>query len=84
MSDGVLVCINVSGLSAQTLAKMDRARRGPHKEGGVKHHSLARPPRRPNRPLPHLSSTSADLVSGLGVQPAAVAAQAGIPTCRQT
>ena len=39
-------CINVSGLRAQALAKMDRARRGPHKERGAEHHILARLPRR--------------------------------------
>jgi len=34
----VLVCINVSGLKAFALAKMDRARHGPHKDDGVEHH----------------------------------------------
>jgi len=33
-----LVCINVSGLRAYALAKMDRARRGPNKDPGVEHH----------------------------------------------
>ena len=83
MSDGVLVCINVSGLRVQALAKMDRARRGPHKEGGVEHHIFGQASATPARPLHHLSSTSADFVRDLGVRPTAVADQAGMPTCRQ-
>ena len=84
MSDGVLACINVSGLRAQALAKMDRARRRPHKERGAEHHIFGQASTTPDRPLRHLSFTSADLVRDLGVPPAAVADQAGIPTCRQT
>ena len=84
MSDGVLACINVSGLRAQALAKMDRARRGPHKERGAEHHIFGQASTTPDRPLRHLSFTSADLVRDLGVPPAAIADQAGIPTCRQT
>ena len=41
MLDDVLVCINVSGLRASALAKMDLARHGPHKDGGVEHHIFA-------------------------------------------
>ena len=84
MSDGVLACINVSGLRAQALAKMDRARRGPHKERGAEHHIFGQAAATPDRPLRHLSFTSADLVRDLGVPPDAIADQAGIPTCRQT
>jgi hypothetical protein len=84
MSDGVLACINVSGLRAQALAKMDRAGRGPHKERGAEHHIFGQASTTPDRPLRHLSFTSADLVRDLGVPPAAIADQAGIPTCRQT
>jgi hypothetical protein len=44
--DDVLVCINVSGLRASALAKMDLARHGPHKDGGVEHHIFAQASRR--------------------------------------
>src|SRR5262249_5909376 len=37
-SDGVLVCINVSGLRVSALAKMGSARSRPHKDRGVERH----------------------------------------------
>ena len=52
MSDGVLACINVSGLRAQSLAKMDRARRGPHKERGAEHHIFGQASATPDRVTP--------------------------------
>lgn len=82
--DGVLACINVSGLRAQALAKMDRARRGPHQERGAEPHIFDQAAATPDRPSRHLSFTSADLVRDLGVSTAAVDNQARMPTCRQT
>jgi hypothetical protein len=66
-SDGMSVCINVSGLRAAALAKMGSALPGPHKDRGVEHHIFDQAAKTPVRPLSHLSFTSADLVSGSGV-----------------
>jgi hypothetical protein len=74
--DDVLVCINVSGLRASALAKMDLARRGPHKDGGVEHHIFAQAVVTRGQPLRHLSFTSTDIVSGVGAEPAADPGQA--------
>ena len=84
VGDGVLACINVSGLRAQALAKMDRARRGPHQERGAEHPIFDRVSATPDRPSHYLSFTSADFVRDLGVSSAAVDDQAGMPPCRQT
>jgi transposase len=54
--NGMLVCINVSGLKADALAKMGSARTGPHKAGGVEHHIFNQAAGTPVRPLCHLSS----------------------------
>ena len=70
--DSVLVCINVSGLRAVALAKMDRARLGPHKDGGVEHHIFDQALAARGQPLRHLSFTSTDFVSGVDDPPAAV------------
>lgn len=64
--DNVQVCINVSGLRVSALAKMDLARRGPHKDGGVEHHIFAQAVTTRGQPLRHLSFTSTDIVSGVG------------------
>jgi hypothetical protein len=66
-SDGVLVCINVSGLRVRALAKMGSARSGPHKARGVDHHIFNQATGTPVRPLSHLSFTSTDLARGSGV-----------------
>ena len=66
MLDDVLVCINASGLWASALAKMDLARHGPHKDGGVEHHIFAQAVATRGQPLRHLSFTSTDIVSGVG------------------
>jgi hypothetical protein len=65
--DGVLVCINVSGLKGRALAKMGSARSRPHKVRGVEHHIFGQAAGTPVRPLSHLSFTSTDLVRGSGV-----------------
>ena len=62
----MLVCINVSGLKAVALAKMDHARPGPHKDGGVWHHIFNQALATRDQPLRHLSFTSTDIVSGVG------------------
>jgi len=80
MLDDVLVCINVSGLRALALAKMDHARLGPHKDGGVEHHILDQALATRGQPLRHLSFTSTDIVSGIGAVPAAVSGQAATAT----
>jgi hypothetical protein len=74
----VLVCINVSGLRGLALAKMDRARLGHHKDGGVGHHIFVQALAAQGQPLRHLSFTSTDLVSGVGGEPAAVPGQAAM------
>ena len=78
MLDDVLVCINVSGLRASALAKMDRARLGPHKDGGVEHHIFSQALATRGQPLRHLSFTSTDIVSSVGAPPAAVPGQAAM------
>jgi|TARA_R110000796_G_scaffold32051_1_gene84313 hypothetical protein len=80
MLDDVLVCINVSGLRALALAKMDHARLGPHKDGGVEHHIFDQALATRGQPLRHLSFTSTDIVSGIGAVPAAVSGQAATAT----
>lgn len=61
------------------MAKMDLARLGPHKDGGVGHHIFDQAHATRGQPLRHLSFTSADIVSGVGVlQPAAVRGQAAM------
>ena len=77
ISDGVLVCINVSGLRASSLAKMGSARSGPHKDRGVEHHIFSQAAGTPVRPLSHLSSTSADFMRGSGVLLAAIVSSGG-------
>jgi hypothetical protein len=67
ISDGMLVCINVSGLRICVLAKMGSARSGPHKVRGVEHHIFSQAAETPVRPLCHLSTTSTDFLSGSGV-----------------
>ena len=78
MLDDVLVCINVSGVRASALAKMDRAHRGLHEDGGVEHHIFAQAFATRGQPLRHLSFTSTDIVSGVGAEPAAVRGQAAM------
>ncbi|MBN8926195.1 MAG: hypothetical protein J0H19_06190 [Rhodospirillales bacterium] len=71
-SDGVLVCINVSGLRACTLAKMGSARLGPHKDCDVEHHIFNQAAATPVRPLSHLFSTSTDFLRGSDLLSAAI------------
>jgi hypothetical protein len=61
--DGMLVCINVSGLKVFALAKMGSARSDPHKDRGVVHHIFNQVFKTPGRPLCHLFFTSTDFVA---------------------
>ena len=70
ISHDVLVCINVSGHRARTLAKMECARFRPDKAHGVGHHIFHQAAETPDRPLRHLFFTSTDLVC--------------VPACRET
>ena len=66
MVDDVLVCINVSGLKVLAPAKMDHARLGSHKDGGVEHQIFDQALATRGQPLRHQSFTSTDIVSGNG------------------
>jgi hypothetical protein len=46
-----------------SLAKMDPAHHGPHKDDGVEHHIFDQAAAMPVRPLRHLTDTSTDLFS---------------------
>ena len=78
MLDDVLVCITVSGLRTCALAKMDLARLGPHKDGGVEHHIFSQAFATRGPPLRHLAITSTDIMSGVGVPPPAIPGQAAV------